>query len=74
MEKTFTLTITENQIKKFEKLLDELNNTVKQTAGKNGKKEAANNTETSILLSQAKKELKKIKHLNSNPKKMIWEQ
>lgn len=74
MEKTVTFTMTENQVKKFEKLLDEFNNTVKQTTNRNGKKAAVAKTETSILLSQAKKELRKIKLINSNSKKMIWEQ
>jgi hypothetical protein len=76
MEKTITLEITESQAKKIESLLDEFSDTVKRSAQRQLNAEDVSNfkTETQILLSQAKEELKKIREFNSNRSKMIWEQ
>lgn len=77
MEKTIKLEISESQAKKFEKLLDEFNNTMKQVEKNEADKEDETSklkTETHLLLAQAREEIKKIKQFNSNRKKMIWEQ
>ncbi len=77
MEKTIVFEMTESQAKKFEKLLDKFNATVNrnQESEANKEKEMSKiETETYLLLSQAREELKKIKQINSNREKMIWEQ
>lgn len=77
MEKTITFTMTESQAKRFEKLLDEFNATmssVKENKIDKEKEMSKIETETFLLLSQAREELKKIKQMNLNRKKMIWEQ
>ena len=77
MEKTITFEMTESQAKSFEKLLDEFNATmspVRENKIDREKEMSKIETETYLLLSQAREELKKIKQMNLNRKKMIWEQ
>jgi ppGpp synthetase/RelA/SpoT-type nucleotidyltranferase len=77
MEKTITLEMTESQAKKFEELLDEFNDAMKRVKEKEPTREEEMSkleTETRLLLSQAREELRRIKELNSNRKKVIWEQ
>ncbi len=77
MEKTITFEITESQMKRFEKLLDEINDTAKQTGENESGKEKQSSkyqTETLFLLARAREEIKKIKQINSKREKMIWEQ
>ncbi len=77
MEKTITFEMTESQAKSFEKLLDEFNDTMKRIKKNEAGREdemSKLQTETHLLLSQAREELRKIKQININRKKMIWEQ
>jgi ElaB/YqjD/DUF883 family membrane-anchored ribosome-binding protein len=77
MEKTVTFEITESQMKKFETLLDEFNAAMKRVGNNEPKKDDKIpniQSETHLLLAQAREEIKKIKQINSNREKMIWEQ
>ena len=76
MEKTISFEITESQAKKFEKLLDEFNTTLTHTTENETVKEREMSklqTETHLLLAQAREELQKIKQFNANRKELIWE-
>ncbi len=69
MANTITFEMTENQAQKFERLLDEFNDTMKRAAKDESAREAERfklRTETHLLLAQAGEELKKIKAINSN--------
>ncbi len=69
MANTITFEMTENQAQKFEKLLDEFNDTMKRATKDETTREAERSklrTETHLLLAQVREELSKIKAINSN--------
>ncbi len=77
MEKTINFTMTESEAKKLDELLDKFNKTLNYDKEKETDREKEMSkieAETRLLLSQAREELEKIKQINANRQKMIWEQ
>lgn len=69
MPNSVTFEMTETQAQKFEKLLDEFNETMKRATKDETNREAERSklrTETQLLLAQAGEELRKIKAISSN--------
>lgn len=76
MEKIITFEMTDNQAKNFENLLDEFNRTMKRMNEKGNSSEqqmTGIKAESQLLLKQIREETERIKQLNTNRRKMIWE-